>query len=281
MLYPVIESAEITAKVIFEMTCNNSFAMKTLRIGITACSKTEQYQRWMESAERFGITVICEILSGEPTEATLKILDRLDGIVFSGGGDFDPERLNIVLSEEEQQKLNISFVQPERDALEWALAEKSIDRNLPILGICRGEQLVSTVLGGTLFLDIETEVPEALPHRDISTRESGYHSITLDRTSVLYRIIGAETGMVSTRHHQAVKTVGEGLRAVGFSEDGIIEAIESSDPDKIILLVQWHPERMWIESSELQRPELDNAFSDKLLEGFLKIADSHRTKQKR
>ncbi|NTW48821.1 MAG: gamma-glutamyl-gamma-aminobutyrate hydrolase family protein [Chlorobiales bacterium] len=255
--------------------------MKTLRIGITACSKTDQYRRWLESAERFGYTVICDILSGNPTEENLKALDRLDGIVFSGGGDIALERLNIVLSEEEKKILNISFVQPERDALEWALAEKSIEQNIPVLGICRGQQLINVVLGGTLLLDIETEIPGAHSHRHISASESSYHSITLDRVSVFHRIIGKERGLVSSRHHQAAKKVGQGLRAVGFSDDGIIEAIESENPNKLILLVQWHPERMWIESAELQRPELDNAFSDNLLKGFLDLVETQRSKMKR
>lgn len=255
--------------------------MKTLRIGITACSKTEQYQRWLESAERFGYQVFCVILSGAPTDETLNKLEDLDGIVFSGGGDIALEKLNIVLSDAEKAALKISFVDPERDELEWALAEKSIERNLPILGICRGEQLISTVLGGTLFLDIESEIPKAPSHRHISASESGYHTIALNQDSLFQRIIGEAQGHVSSRHHQAVQQAGKGLLAVGFSEDGVIEAIESIDPEKIILLVQWHPERMWIESSDLQRPELNNAFSDNLLKGFLDLVEAHRTKARK
>lgn len=255
--------------------------MKTLRIGITACSKTDQYQRWLESAERFGYKVVSEILSGAPTEENLRVLNELDGIVFSGGGDIALELQDIVLSEEEKKRLNISFVKRERDDLERALAEKSIERNLPILGICRGLQLINFVLGGTLILDIETEIPNAQSHQHISAGESSYHNTTLNRESVFHRIIGQEKGLVSSRHHQAVKKVGQGLRAVGFSDDGIIEAIESINPDKIILLAQWHPERMWIESTELQRPKLDNAFSDKLLKGFLDLVEAHRTKNSR
>jgi putative glutamine amidotransferase len=257
--------------------------MQTIRLGITACSKTPQYISWLRYGEKFGYRIECVELhfEGKPhdelLEENLDILDTLDAIVFSGGEDIEPHRFGMQLSHGELAHLEVVSV-PERDEMEWALAQASLAQRLPILGICRGMQLLNVVMGGTLHLDIEKQAISTTTHKKISQEHSRYHTVTLDKPSLLHELIGvAHTEFVSSRHHQAVAKIGDGLKPVGFSPDGIIEALESSMPEQLLLLVQWHPERMWLESERERRPELNNAFSENLLRGFLCLIAEHKS----
>ncbi|MFN3561367.1 MAG: TIGR04282 family arsenosugar biosynthesis glycosyltransferase [Chloroherpetonaceae bacterium] len=229
-------------------------------------TKTDEYIAWLKSGEAFGYDIECVRLpySSSSFEAlkaqNLDALSHLDAIVFSGGHDVEPSLFGVQLSREALNELNVQNSIIERDEMELLLARKSIEQGLPVLGICRGLQLVNVAMGGTLILDIEKQ-KGIHGHEAKGPEESGYHTITLEPNSKLGKMIGATKGEVSTRHHQAADKVGEGLRIVGHSNDGIIEAMESID-DRPIFLVQWHPERMWLEKR-------DNAFSETLLKNFL------------
>ncbi len=229
-------------------------------------TKTDEYIAWLKSGEAFGYDIECVRLpySGNSFEAlkaqNLDALSRLDAIVFSGGHDVEPSLFGVQLSREALNELNVQNSIIERDEMELLLARKSIEQGLPVLGICRGLQLVNVAMGGTLILDIEKQ-KGIHGHEAKGPEESGYHTVTLAPDSKLGNMIGATEGEVSTRHHQAADKVGEGLRIVSHSNDGIIEAMESID-DRPIFLVQWHPERMWLEKR-------DNAFSETLLKNFL------------
>ncbi|MCS7014376.1 MAG: gamma-glutamyl-gamma-aminobutyrate hydrolase family protein [Chloroherpetonaceae bacterium] len=249
--------------------------MRTLRIGVTQCHTTSQYISWLCTGEKYGYKVECLELpyEGSSPEALLdqhlRILDSLDAVVFTGGRDVEPHRFGMRLSPEELAALNVVST-PERDAVEWPLAEACLERGIPILGICRGMQLLNVVMGGTLVLDIDTQIANPIPHKKLDDARSGYHPVRAEKDSLLYELVGVtETDYVSTRHHQAIDRIGDNLRAVGFSPDGLVEALESTDPNRLIMLVQWHPERMWLEAQRDQKPEYNNAFSENLLAGFL------------
>lgn len=251
--------------------------MKPLTIGVTACEKgLETYTGWLESGIRFGYAVTPVILpyTGEEIETlrrtNLEKLDALDAIVFTGGWDVEPHRFGVLMTDEELKKLDVEST-PNRDAMEWALAEKSLTEKLPVLGICRGLQFINVVKGGTLFLDVEKQGATTLTHKKVSVPESRYHAVALHEGTALYKMLGStHSDFVSSRHHQAADKLGAGLVAVAYSQpDNLIEAIESANPDECIYLVQWHPERMWLEAGRDGRPELDNAFSENLLKGFL------------
>ncbi len=228
-------------------------------------TKTDEYIAWLKSGEVFGYEIECVRLpySSSSFEAlktkNLDALSRLDAIVFSGGEDVKPSFFGIELSEVERERLKVHS-RPERDEMEILLAQKSVERGLPVLGICRGLQLVNVAMGGTLILDIESQT-NAGDHKAKGAEESNYHPLTIDLDSKLGKMIGATEGEVSTRHHQAAEKVADGLRIASRSDDGIIEALEADD-ERPIFLVQWHPERMWIEKR-------DNAFSETLLKNFL------------
>lgn len=236
-------------------------------------TKTDEYIAWLKSGEVFGYEVECEKIfyEGESLEIlkskNLDALARFDAIVFSGGPDVEPSRFGLKLSQEELAKFNVKNSIFARDEIEIALARKSIEVGLPVLGICRGLQLVNVAMGGTLILDIEQQT-NAGNHRGKNSEDSNYHFVSLDADSKLFKMIEQTRGEVSTRHHQSAEKVGEGLRVVSYSDDGIIEALESID-ERPIFLVQWHPERMWIE-------QRDNAFSKNLLKEFLDLVATHK-----
>jgi putative glutamine amidotransferase len=251
--------------------------MKKLRIGVTDCEKTQNYLDWFKHGEQFGYSIDLVVLNyeaeGETFESILnrnrETLKTLDAICFTGGWDIEPSRFGVSMTDADLQKLNVQCT-PKRDDMELPLAQDAVNTDLPVFGICRGLQLVNVALGGTLYLDIEQQAGST-NHKALSKTESRYHPLSIqEKNSMLFEFVKAERGeFISSRHHQAADVVGKGLKTTSVSDDGIIEAIEAVDTEKIILLVQWHPERMWIESLEQNKPELNNAFSEKLLEGFL------------
>jgi putative glutamine amidotransferase len=163
------------------------------------------------------------------------LLDRLDGLVFTGGLDLDPRRAG--------QPTHPAVVpMPERrEVSDRRLIQAAIDRRMPILAIGVGMQLLNVTLGGSLFLHLPEENPKALPHFD----PSGYphrHTVMLETNTRLDEIYGGGELRVNSGHHQAVKTLAPKLRVSALAPDGVIEAVESSDPEWFCVGVQWHPE---------------------------------------
>jgi putative glutamine amidotransferase len=183
-----------------------------------------------------GIPLLIPPLADDESLAT--IYARLDGLLLSGGGDVDPAHYG-------QERLP-TCQEPEsaRDLVELALARRAVAAQLPILGICRGQQLLNVALGGTLYQDLATERPEASQH-DRHDRERDYraHEIAIAPSSRLGEILGTTSHPVNSLHHQAVHQLGEGMRIVAQAEDGVVEAVEL-DGHPFALAVQFHPEEL-------------------------------------
>jgi len=179
-----------------------------------------------------GIPVLLPFIATETDAAA--ILDRLDGILFSGGPDVDPA----VFGEAPHQKLG--YVSPERDAAELLLAPMALKRDMPVLGICRGHQLLAIAEGGTLWQDIPSQVPSAIKHAHALPKWYPIHSVTVAPESRLAAILGTEV-RVNSRHHQAVKDVPPGWVSSATAPDGLNEAMEKPGA-RFALSVQWHPE---------------------------------------
>ncbi len=179
--------------------------------------------------------------------AAYAIYRTLDGLLLTGGADVQPD-----LYGESQNGTEMDSVEPRRDATELWLARWAIADDLPLLGICRGHQVLNVALGGTLFQDIPLQLPESsLDHRGSTyTSDRGLlaHQVVLEPQCKLSAIFGTSQLMVNSLHHQSVKQVAQGLKVVGRSPDGVVEALES-DNHRWVASIQWHPEELWRQHS--------------------------------
>lgn len=180
-----------------------------------------------------GIPIIIPIVDN--VSLLCGILSRLDGILMTGGGDIDPSFYNQLPI---QQMGEVDSV---RDAYDLALIRIAAERNLPILGICRGEQLINVAFGGTLYQDLPSQHPSDIQHRQTEGRDVETHVVSILKKSRLYDILKVDTLFVNSFHHQAIRKVAADFYSVAWTRDNIVEAIESS-VYKNIIAVQWHPE---------------------------------------
>jgi putative glutamine amidotransferase len=168
------------------------------------------------------------------------ILDRLDGIVLTGGGDIAPERYGA------ERDDSVSMVNRERDEFELALVAKAYERKLPTFAICRGIQIVNVAFGGTLIQDLGSH--NGAHGHDIAG-EGAYEphaEALIEEGSRLASIIGAGLHGINSIHHQAVEELGEGLVVTASAPDGTVEGLEHEDDEWDLISVQWHPEYLGV-----------------------------------
>ena len=208
-------------------------------IAITTCSRLEDYK---QAILHTGGEVHVVDSSMSVTDA----LEAMDGLLLTGGDDVAPARYG------EEAHPSVVRVAPERDQFELGLVREARRRNLPILAICRGLQVLNVAAGGTLIQDIASQVTGALEHRQLVPPKQSFdfaHEIWLEEDSLLARLMrerlsDADACEVNSRHHQAVNQVAAGFEVSATAPDGVIEAIE--DPKAHFCLgVQWHPENFW------------------------------------
>ena len=176
-----------------------------------------------------------------------ELLDRLDGIIFSGGGDINP----LLLGEEPIKELH--SITPERDQQELLLARLAYDRQIPMLGICKGIQVINAALGGTNYQDIYTQMEGVhIKHSQDQDRRYPSHQVNITKGSILEKLFGAELA-VNSFHHQACKEPAPALKVTALGCDGVIEAVESNE-FKSIMGVQWHPETFILRNNREMLP---------------------------
>jgi len=159
-----------------------------------------------------------------------------DGILFSGGEDVDPALYD------EKTKHESVHIDRARDTFEFALLDAAMNRRLPILGICRGIQMINVKFGGTLIQDIPSDME--LDHRQQGNRADLTHTVTVTEPESALADVVAGSCRVNSLHHQAIKRVGRGLKVTAHSEDGLVEAVEAADDYPFLMAVQWHPEEL-------------------------------------
>lgn len=188
-------------------------------------------------------------------DALRRLFDRVDGLLLTGGGDIDPRLYGAASSP------SLRDVDPARDRTELTLARWAIEGDKPILGICRGLQVINVALGGTLIQDIAAQIPMALPH-DLPDEAAGdlAHQVEVNPGSTLEAIARAGIAEVNSSHHQAADHIAGGLRVTARAPDGVVEAVEGSGL-RYAVAVQWHPERLQ------GRPE-----SQRLFAGLTRVA---------
>jgi putative glutamine amidotransferase len=163
-------------------------------------------------------------------------LSMIDGMIVSGGAfDIDPALFGAA------DRHSTVTTKDARTAFEWTMTRRALDRNIPILGICGGQQLLHVVLGGTLIQHIPDEVESALAHEQTSPRDQPGHRVRIIDGTRLHRIVGVSEMEVNSAHHQAAKDVPVGIAIGAVAEDGVIEAIEAPK-HRFCIGVQWHPE---------------------------------------
>jgi putative glutamine amidotransferase len=187
-----------------------------------------------------------EVAGGTPrivspsTDPAPDLLDGCDGLLLTGGADVDPVHYG---DDERHPTLSL---ETERDEYELALARRAMERDMPVLAICRGVQLLNVAAGGTLYQDLPSQFPSAIDHRIKEPANQPSHAVKIAPHSKLARFVGghADEVQVNSRHHQAVRQVAPGFVAVAHADDGVVEGIERPD-STFCMGVQWHPENFW------------------------------------
>jgi putative glutamine amidotransferase len=194
----------------------------------------EDYVRSIEAAHAVPV-----VLPAVRPEHAATIVDRIDGLLLSGGVDVDPQ----LYGRAPHPKLG--RVNRRRDEFELALVRETLRRDLPILAICRGQQVLNVALGGTLVQDIPSEWRGGTEHDAAGERWSRVHGVELTAETKLRSILGRERLSVNSFHHQAVERVAEGLTvSARCPEDGLVEGLEAPGA-RFVVAVQWHPESFW------------------------------------
>lgn len=206
---------------------------------------------YLLALRRAGLEVV--VLPPGGVEPDARLLAPLQGLVLIGGGDVEPHRYGAPRHEK------VYGEDPLRDELEIALVREARARDLPLFAICRGAQVVNVALGGTLHPHLP-DLPGAGLHGDPSTGGGVAHEVRVAEQSRLFTATGRSTLTCWSRHHQGLDRLGEGLVAVGWSTDGLVEAVESEDG--WLLGVQWHPEETAQEDPDQQA--LFAAFADRV-----------------
>jgi len=235
-----------------------------LLIGISFVKKNDPHygnysKAILHAAKALGYEVEIPELSEHPEDIT-----RVDGIVFTGGADVDPDRYG------KPELRAISKIEPERDNIEFELADKADERKLPILGICRGLQLLNVHYGGTLIADLEKS---GKPYHTKINGEDRRHDVHLEPGKLVKKVAHISDGSVTSAHHQAIDELAPGLAISAESDDGVIEAVEWNDQSTkpYFLAVQWHPERM----------NFDEPLAGSLFESFLWEVAAQKTLSER
>lgn len=197
---------------------------------------------YVQAVERLGATAI--ILPVVEDEESIKNqINLCDGIIISGGHDIHPK-----FYKQELHK-NIGYVYSRVDEYQLSLTKIAIESNKPILGICRGHQLINVVLGGTLYQDLSEYSEKTLKHTQEAKRYEVSHKIHIEKDSRLYKLYNEET-WVNSYHHQSIEKLGKNLKVTAKASDGVVESIEHTDK-KYVVGVQWHPEMMLSENDDM------------------------------
>lgn len=213
------------------------------------------YLRAIEAAG--GIPMLIHLT--RDAEVLDALYERCDALLFAGGQDISPSFYGAAPHPQ------LGPTDPLQDEVEIALARRAAAEGKPILGICRGAQLLNVALGGTLYQDIPSELPGALDHQESTKRRAMAHlahPIALDANSWLAGRLDTDELLVNTLHHQALREIAPGLRVTARAPDGVVEAVEGDGPG-FVLGVQCHPEELW--------ERADTRWA-RMFEGFVAVA---------
>ncbi len=236
--------------------------LKKPLIGLTLdLENTQTYSKYPWYALRENYCSSISLFGGIPfplvydNKSINSIIDILDGLVITGGAfDIHPKYYS------EKKKYENLVIKNSRTNFEISLCKLALKKNIPILGICGGQQLINIVYGGSLYQDIKKDLGTNIDHEQKNPRNQVSHAVNLNIESNLYKIIRSKKIRVNSAHHQAIKTPGKGLIINALAPDGVIEGIEDKSKN-FCLGIQWHPEFL-IKSSD-----------NKIFESFIKATN--------
>ena len=219
--------------------CLLARAKRQLIVGVAEERKENSasvLRSYVNAIERGGHIPLI-IPDGLDERALCRVLRKIDVLLLPGGDDVSPARYG------HEPSPHLGEVNLERDGHEWRLLSEAVGLKKPIVGICRGMQMLNVFLGGTLYQDLPSEYPDTtLHHRQSLPSSQPTHLVITSRTSRLYGMTGCDTLRVNSHHHQAVQRLAPGLRVAARATDGVIEAVECDSLP--IVGVQFHPERL-------------------------------------
>lgn len=226
-----------------------------LRIALSKGSPDTSYVNYYNWIHELDSNAVCIDMYAMSIDSALDLFRGCAGLILTGGTDVNPARYN-----KAYDTVRCWPIDNKRDELEIRLLDSAIAWNKPVLGICRGSQMINVAFGGSLVVDIPQDRPNAEAHQ-CDDYLNCFHEVRLAPNSKLAKITGVRQGEVNTNHHQAVDVLGKKLMLSAYTAQGIPEAIEWADTTSqpFLIGVQWHPERM----------EIDNPLSGKIGKKFL------------
>jgi putative glutamine amidotransferase len=244
---------------VFISSCNKEEEISSVLIAISKGKPDQYYGAYTEWLKATDSTIKVVDLYHLPIDSALEMLDLCSGLLLTGGPDIHPG----FYGRPQDTVLCNDGIDGKRDTLELMLIGKALESEIPILGICRGLQVLNVALGGTLYADIPSAVQGVIEHRCVDKNEC-FHDITVIEGSRLHQVSQQLHGNVNSNHHQGISTIADNLKAVAMTSDGIIEAVQWEYPDNkaYLMAVQWHPERM----------EYGNPYSLPIALSFIKAA---------
>ncbi len=227
----------LAGAVIFSACENRLQQTKELRIAVSKEGSTLNYSNWLK---RYHQNVRWFDLYPLGIDSALSLLETCDGLLLTGGEDVFPGRYG-----KAADTVACGTINTYRDSLEFALIGTARAAEMPVFGICRGEQILNIYFGGTLYVDIPTVYDSTVAHRQKDWRNC-YHPVTVLENTQLFALAGVRSGDVTSNHHQGIEVLGDGLRVSALAADSLPEAIEWAQPGEkaFLMAVQWHPERM-------------------------------------
>lgn len=235
-----------------------------VRIAISKAVPYDSYQnyvRWIKYAD--SLVEYVDMYHLEYDSAML-LLQSCDGLILTGGTDVFPGRYGKIDDTSRCWKPDFK-----RDTMEVRLLRTALENDIPVMGICRGLQIINVELGGQLYIDLPSDLDTVIKHQVPHSYEA-LHEVTIVENSLLHQISAIEAGFTNSNHHQGIELLAPGLQAIGFTGDGLIESIQLiDDPDQFLLGVQWHPERM----------EYSSPLSGKIAKRFIKESLNHKQRR--
>ncbi|MDD3010668.1 MAG: hypothetical protein EOL88_09600 [Bacteroidia bacterium] len=222
------------------ISCQRDTAPEPLKIAFSKLTAQGHYSYYGQLILAADSTVELIDLYHTSTDSGLLKFAECEGLVLCGGPDIHPGWYG-----KTADTIFCEGFDLRRDTLEYALLNEAIRRGIPVLGICRGEQMMNVALGGTLYSDIPQQYLNAETHR-CAQADTCFHAVYLEENTLLHAITKAKIGVVNTNHHQGIDQIAPPLRICGRSEDGLPEVIQWKDTTgkNWLLGVQWHPERL-------------------------------------